>query len=80
MEMVSADVDINKLLAFHRAHGKRATLTAVQPEGRWGTLAVGKDAGVHSFKEKPKGGDSWVNGGFFVLQPDIFKYISKYVG
>jgi len=70
-----ADVDINKLLTFHRAHGKSATVTAIQPEGRWGTLSVGPNASVRSFKEKPKSGNSWVNGGFFVLQPDIFKYI-----
>ncbi len=72
-----ADIDINKLLAFHRAHGKKATLTAIQPEGRWGTLAVGQEADVRSFKEKPKTGNAWVNGGFFVLQPEVFEYISS---
>ncbi len=71
-----ADVDIKKLLAFHCAHGKKATLTAIQPEGRWGTIAVGEDAHVQSFTEKPRGGNSWVNGGFFILQPDIFEYIA----
>ncbi len=70
-----ADVDIKKLLEFHRGHGKSATLTAIQPEGRWGTLDLGQDSGVRSFKEKPKGGNTWVNGGFFVLQPDIFEHI-----
>ena len=70
-----ADVDIKKLLSFHRAHGQKATLTAVQPEGRWGTLAVAQNASVASFNEKPKDGASWVNGGFFVLEPEIFKYI-----
>jgi glucose-1-phosphate cytidylyltransferase len=71
-----ADVDINKLLVFHRTHGKKATLTAIQPEGRWGTMAVGQNDSVHSFTEKSKGVNSWVNGGFFVLQPEIFEYIS----
>lgn len=72
-----ANVDIRKLLAFHRGHGKKATLTAIQPEGRWGTIAVDRHACVHSFKEKPRGGNAWVNGGFFVLQPEIFQYIPE---
>lgn len=71
-----SDVEIKKLVDFHRAHGRHATLTAIQPEGRWGTLTIGRDANVRSFKEKPKGGNSWVNGGFFVLQPDIFDFIA----
>jgi glucose-1-phosphate cytidylyltransferase len=71
-----SDVNIKELLEFHRAHGKSATVTAVQPEGRWGTLAVGQDTSVYSFKEKPKGGNAWINGGFFVFQPEIFDYLS----
>lgn len=71
-----SDVDMQKQLGFHKAHGKLATLMAIQPEGRWGTLGILQDGSVSSFKEKPKGGGAWVNGGFFILQPEVFDYIS----
>lgn len=68
-----ADVDLHKLLAFHKAHGKIATVTAVQPEARFGGMDLGSDGTVLSFKEKPKGDGKWINGGFFVLKPEVFQ-------
>lgn len=70
-----ADVDINKLLAFHQSHGKLATMTAIQPEGRFGALDIDEASKINSFVEKPKGDGSWINGGFFVLQPEVLNYI-----
>lgn len=71
-----ADVDILELLNFHKAHGRYATITAVQPPGRFGALAFDGDADiVGSFQEKPQGDGAWINGGFFVLEPEIFNYI-----
>lgn len=72
-----ADVDIKKLLEFHKSHGKLATVTAVQPEGKFGALAIEEDNNVTSFREKPKGDGAWINGGFFVLEPKIFDYIDE---
>ena len=63
-----SDVDITQLLAFHRSHGKLATVTAVQPPGRYGALEM-DDAAVRGFVEKPRGDGGWINGGFFVLSP-----------
>ncbi|HRI80512.1 MAG TPA: sugar phosphate nucleotidyltransferase, partial [Cyclobacteriaceae bacterium] len=71
-----ADLNINTLLQFHKSHGKLATMTAVQPEGRFGTLVVEKDSIVKSFLEKPKGDGTWVNGGFFVCEPRVIDYIN----
>lgn len=70
------NVDITKLVTFHQAHGKRCTLTAVQPSARFGALDVGETKKVRSFLEKPKGDGAWINGGFFVCQPDVFDYIA----
>jgi glucose-1-phosphate cytidylyltransferase len=67
------DLDVGALLAFHRSHGKRATLTAIQPPGRYGALHL-EEGQVRRFQEKPAG-DGWINGGFFVLEPSIFDYI-----
>ena len=70
-----SDVDISKLVEFHKRNGKYATLTAVQPQGRFGVLDIDGDS-ITSFQEKPKNSSSaWINGGFFVLEPEIFKYI-----
>lgn len=69
-----ADVDIGALLAFHSSQGKTATLTAVQPLGRFGALGVEQDT-VTSFHEKPLGDGDWINGGFMVLEPGVFDYI-----
>jgi glucose-1-phosphate cytidylyltransferase len=70
-----ADVDLAALLAFHKKQGKMATLTSVQPAGRFGALRLDENQNVESFAEKPRGDGSWFNGGFFVLEPEIFDYI-----
>lgn len=69
-----ANVDINKLTAFHAAHGKTATVTAIQPVGRFGVMHLNNDSSVDVFQEKVKGDEGWINGGFFVLKPDVFNY------
>jgi glucose-1-phosphate cytidylyltransferase len=70
------DIDISAAIDFHRAHGKLATLTAVQPVGRFGAFQLaGEDSAVHGFHEKPKGDGAWINGGFFILEPDVIDYI-----
>jgi glucose-1-phosphate cytidylyltransferase len=71
-----ANVDITKLIKFHESHGKLATVTAVQPPGRYGALNRDNDL-VTGFVEKPKGDGGWINGGFFVLSPECFDYIDS---
>ena len=70
-----ANVDIKKLLSFHKSHGKVATVTAVQPAGRFGAMNVNSESKVHRFQEKPDGDGDWINGGFFVFKPEIFDYL-----
>jgi glucose-1-phosphate cytidylyltransferase len=70
-----ADVDVAALIAFHRKHGKDATVTAVQPPGRYGALQRTGDI-VDGFTEKPRGDGGWINGGFFVLSPRVLRDIS----
>ena len=72
-----ADIDITALVNFHRDHGKFATVTAIQPPGRYGALNIGNEDIVKNFQEKPKGDGGWINGGFFVLEPSIFDYIDN---
>ena len=72
-----ANVDIAKLLEFHRTHKKFATLTAVQPIGRFGSLAIDANHTIRQFVEKPEGDGTWINGGFFVLEPEVFVYIEN---
>ena len=69
------DVDINALVAYHREKGRLATLTAIQPGGRFGILDIGPDDGIHSFAEKRVEDGGWINGGFMVLEPRVFDYI-----
>ncbi len=69
------DVDLAKLLEFHRKHGKAATVTSVQPSGRFGALDLGLNGQVKGFQEKPKGDGSWINAGFFVFGPEVFEYL-----
>jgi glucose-1-phosphate cytidylyltransferase len=71
-----SDVDISASIAFHKAHGKLATVTAVLPPGRYGALAREGDA-VRAFIEKPRGEGGWINGGFFVLSPKVIDYIAS---
>ena len=68
------DVDLQELLRFHRSHGKLATLTAVRPPARFGRLELAGDQ-VADFSEKPQTSEGWINGGFFVLEPEVLDYI-----
>ena len=70
-----SDVDISSQIVFHKWHGKLATVTAVQPPGRYGALVI-RDREVRGFLEKPKGDGGWINGGFFVLSPQCLDYIN----
>ena len=70
-----SDVDIGASVAFHRQHGKIATVTATQPTGRYGALGLGYRDLVTDFREKPSGDGAWVNAGFFVMEPAVFDYI-----
>jgi glucose-1-phosphate cytidylyltransferase len=71
-----ANININELIKFHKNHKKSATLTSVQPLGRFGALEIDDNSNVSNFTEKPIGDGSWINGGFFVLEPEIFDYIN----
>jgi glucose-1-phosphate cytidylyltransferase len=70
-----SDINIDELLTFHKSHGRLATITSVQPSGRFGALQLDEKNRVQGFKEKPKGDDSWINGGFFVMEPRVLDYI-----
>lgn len=70
-----ANVNIEELVAYHKAHGKIATVTSTQPSGRFGALALSETNEVLGFQEKPKGDGAWINGGFFVLESSVFDYI-----
>ena len=70
-----SDVDITRLVEFHKKQKTYATVTAVQPPGRYGAIEM-QDDKVTSFKEKPSGDGAWINGGFFVLEPEVFDYIA----
>ena len=72
-----ADVNLEELIAYHQSHGKIATVTAVQPAGRFGLLGIEDDERVSSFSEKILGDGGWINGGFFVLKPDVFNYLPE---
>lgn len=70
-----ADVDITSLIAHHKDHGRLGTVTAVQPPGRYGALHFGDNESVSGFQEKPQGDGGWINGGFFVLEPEVIDRI-----
>lgn len=72
-----ADVDLHALLACHEQAGRYATLTAVQPLGRFGAVDIDDDQRITRFREKPKGDGGWINGGFFVLEPEVFDYVAS---
>lgn len=72
-----SDVNIKELLDFHRQHGKKITLTSVQPAGRFGALQIETNQKVSDFIEKPRGDSRWINGGFFVCEPEVIDYISN---
>lgn len=69
-----SDVDIEKLLKFHKSHGKLVTMTSVRPSARFGELII-EDNKVMNFQEKPQLHDGWINGGFFIMEPGVFKYL-----
>lgn len=69
-----SDVNISELIAFHKAYGTLATLTAVKPPGRFGSMIIDQGR-VSSFQEKPRGDGSWINGGFYVLSPEVINYL-----
>jgi glucose-1-phosphate cytidylyltransferase len=71
-----SNVRIDQQIAFHKQHGKLATVTAIQPPGRYGSLDIDENAGVRGFREKPIGDGGWINGGFFIFHPSI---IDKYI-
>jgi glucose-1-phosphate cytidylyltransferase len=71
------NVEIDNLVKHHKLSGKLCTVTAVQPSGRFGALNLNNNCDVLSFSEKPKGDGSWINGGFFVCEPGVIKYISE---
>ncbi|MBH49044.1 MAG: glucose-1-phosphate cytidylyltransferase [Halobacteriovorax sp.] len=70
-----SDVNIKDLLKFHKEHGKKLTMTAIQPEGKFGALKIEDTNKVSSFLEKPKGDGAWINGGFFVCEPSVIDTI-----
>jgi glucose-1-phosphate cytidylyltransferase len=71
-----SDVNITDVIRFHKEQGTLATLTAVQPPGRFGAIALGQgQTKIQSFHEKPEGDGAWVNGGYFVLEPEVIDYI-----
>lgn len=69
------NVDINNLIDYHRKNGKIVTMTAVQPEGRFGVLDIGKNNVIRAFREKSKNDSGWINAGYMVVEPSIFNYI-----
>lgn len=73
-----ADIDLHSLVSFHKKARTVATVTSIQPAGRWGVLEISdEDSRVKGFKEKPQGLGNWINGGFFALETEIFKYIPE---
>ena len=70
-----SNIDIDKLIEFHKSHGKMVTVSAVRPAARFGELEISEDEQVLSFQEKPQLNDGWINGGFFVIEPEFFNLI-----
>jgi glucose-1-phosphate cytidylyltransferase len=71
------DINLNELIKFHQEHGKLATVSAVQPEARFGGMELSAKNKVNIFKEKPAGDGQWINGGYFILSPGIFDYLGE---
>jgi glucose-1-phosphate cytidylyltransferase len=70
-----SDININKLIDFHKSHGKIATLTAVRPPARFGSIEMDALGNISEFKEKPQLGEGWINGGYFVFNYEVFNYL-----
>ena len=71
------DLDVNELVKFHKSHNKMVTVTAVHPLARFGELTLDKNSDVVNFQEKPQTLQGWINGGFFVINKEFFKYIDN---
>jgi len=71
-----SDVDINETIAFHQQHKKICTMTVIQPSSRFGVVNMDEDGTVNQFEEKPEDSGTWINGGFFVIEPEIKKYLT----
>jgi len=71
-----SDINISELIEFHKSSGRQATVTSIQPPGRYGALNIKNDA-VQHFQEKPDGDGAWINGGFFVLEPAVIEYVDN---
>ena len=69
------DLDINEVVKYHKSHGKLVTITGVRPPARFGELTINKNQEVMEFKEKPNTNQGWINGGFFILSPDVIDTI-----
>jgi glucose-1-phosphate cytidylyltransferase len=69
-------VDINELVKFHKSHGKIATMTAVRPNARFGSISMNNQGLISEFKEKPQVGEGWINGGYFIFNYEIFDYLT----
>ena len=72
-----SNVDIASLVQYHKSHGKLATITSIQPLGRFGALDLSENNGIKGFQEKPQGDGAWINGGFFVMEPATLDYIEN---
>ncbi len=72
-----ADIDLRALIDFHKSHGKLATVTAVHPPARFGTMDLSSDGAVEAFQEKVQSREGWINGGFFVFEPQVFEFIES---
>jgi len=72
-----SDININNLVKFHKEHGKIVTISAIQPAGRFGVLDIGENNIINKFAEKSKEDVGWINGGFMILEPEIFKYLEN---
>ena len=72
-----SDINIEESIKFHKSHGKTITMTAIQPEARFGNLDIDEDMKIKKFIEKPKSEAGWINGGFFVCEPKVFEYLSE---
>jgi glucose-1-phosphate cytidylyltransferase len=70
-----SNIDIENLVKFHKSHGKMITVSATQPSGRYGSISMVKENMVCKFQEKPKGDGTWINAGFFVMEPAVFDYL-----
>ena len=72
-----SNVNINETIDFHKNSGAKATITAVRPPGRYGSISINENLNVTNFQEKPKGDGGWINGGFFVLEPSVIDYVES---